>query len=131
MKITETKLEGAFLIEPEPIEDERGSFARTWSQKEFAEHGLNPRVVQCSTSFNRTAGTLRGMHYQVAPDAEVKLVRCTAGAIYDCIVDLRESSPTFKGWVAVELTAQNRLGLYVPEGFAHGFLTLRDASEIL
>jgi dTDP-4-dehydrorhamnose 3,5-epimerase len=131
MKITETKLEGAFLIEPERIEDERGFFARTWSQKEFAERGLDPGLVECSTSFNRTAGTLRGMHYQAAPHAEVKLVRCTAGAVFDCIVDLRRSSPTFKHWVAVELTAENRLALYIPKGMAHGFLTREDGSEIL
>jgi dTDP-4-dehydrorhamnose 3,5-epimerase len=131
MRITETSLEGAFLIDPERIEDERGFFARTWSQKEFAERGLDPRVVECSTSFNRTSGTLRGMHYQAAPHAEVKLVRCTAGAIHDCIVDLRESSSTFRGWFAIELTAENRLALYVPKGFAHGFLTLRERSEVL
>lgn len=130
MRITETRLEGAFLIEPERIEDERGFFARTWSQHEFAERGLDARVVECSTSFNKAAGTLRGMHYQAAPHAEAKLVRCTAGAIRDCIVDLRESSPTFREWFATDLTAENRLGLYVPEGFAHGFLTLKERSEV-
>ena len=131
MKFTETRLDGAFVIEPERIEDERGFFARTWSQKEFTERGLDSRVVECSTSFNRAAGTLRGMHYQAAPHAEVKLVRCTAGAVYDCVVDLRESSPSFKGWFAAELTAENGLALYVPEGFAHGFLTLEEGSEVL
>ena len=131
MKITPTRLQGAFVIEPERIEDDRGFFARTWSQKLYEEFGLDSRVVECSISFNISTGTLRGMHYQAAPYAEVKLVRCTAGAIYDCIVDLRSSSPTFKGWVAVELSAENRLLLYVPEGFAHGFLTLQNGSEVL
>ena len=97
MKITPTRLQGAFVIEPERIEDDRGFFARTWSQKLYEEFGLDSRVVECSISFNISTGTLRGMHYQAAPYAEVKLVRCTAGAIYDCIVDLRSSSPTFKG----------------------------------
>lgn len=131
MKITETGLKGAFLIEPERIEDERGFFARTWSREQLAAPGLSSRIVECSISFNRARGTLRGMHYQAAPHAEVKLVRCTAGAIYDCIIDLRRRSPTFKRWIAVELTAENRLALHVPKGFAHGFLTLEDASEVL
>ena len=123
-------MKGAFIIEPEKMEDERGFFARTWDQKEFGAHGLNPRLVQCNTSFNKRAGTLRGMHYQAAPHEEAKLVRCTRGAIYDVIVDLRASSPTFKQWTAVELTAYNRLMLYVPEGFAHGFQTLEDETEV-
>ncbi len=130
MKFTETKLVGAYVIQPELIQDERGFFARSWSQQQVAELGLSSHIVESSISFNRTKGTLRGMHYQAVPHAEVKMVRCTAGAIYDCIVDLRSSSPTFKQWVGLELTAENRLTLYVPEGFAHGFLTLEDASEV-
>ena len=130
MKITETRLKGAYVIEPERLEDERGFFARSWSQRQLADHGLNTLIVECSISFNRAQGTLRGMHYQAQPYAEVKLVRCTAGAIYDCIVDLRPSSPTLNEWVAVELTAENRLALYVPEEFAHGFLTLEDDTEV-
>ncbi len=131
MFFTETKLQGAFIIEPEPIEDERGFFARCWCKKEFEEHDLNPHLVQCNISFNKKKGTLRGMHYQVAPHEEAKLVRCTMGAIYDVIIDLRPESPTFKQWVAVELTALNRRMLYVPEGFAHGFQTLEDNTEVL
>jgi dTDP-4-dehydrorhamnose 3,5-epimerase len=130
MIFRETRLKGAFIIEPERIEDRRGFFARTWSDAEFQEHGLNSRLVQCNTSFNKECGTLRGMHYQSAPRAEVKLVRCTMGAIYDVIVDLRADSATFKQWVAVELTAENRLMLYIPEGFAHGFQTLCAGSEV-
>jgi dTDP-4-dehydrorhamnose 3,5-epimerase len=130
MIFTETPLPDAFVIEPERYEDERGFFARTWCQREFAEHGLNPRLVQCSVSFNAHNGTLRGLHYQAAPRAEAKLVRCTSGAIFDVIVDLRPSSRTYLGWTTAELTAENRTALYVPEGFAHGFLTLADGSEV-
>jgi dTDP-4-dehydrorhamnose 3,5-epimerase len=130
MIFTETPLPDAFVIDPERYEDERGFFARTWCQREFAEHGLNPRLVQCSVSFNAHSGTLRGLHYQAAPRAEAKLVRCTSGAIFDVIVDLRPSSRTYLGWTAAELTAENRTALYVPEGFAHGFLTLADGSEV-
>lgn len=130
MIFIETKLKGAFIIEPEPIEDERGFFARTFCQEEFKAHGLNFRVVQCNISFNKERGTLRGMHYQIAPYQEAKLVRCTRGAIYDVIIDLRPESPTFKQWIAVELTAENRRMLYVPEGFAHGFQTLEDNTEV-
>jgi len=126
----ETKLKGAFIIEPERLEDERGFFARTWCQREFAAHGLNPRLVQCNISFNKKKGTLRGMHYQVAPYEEAKLVRCTMGAIYDVIIDLRPDSPTFRQWITVELTAKNRRMLYIPEGFAHGFQTLVDSTEV-
>ena len=126
----ETKLKGVYIIEPEWLEDERGFFARTFCQEEFAAHGLNPRVVQCNISFNKKKGTLRGMHYQIAPHEEVKLVRCTRGAIYDVIIDLRPDLPTFKRWVAVELTADNRRMLYIPEGFAHGFQTLEDDTEV-
>ena len=130
MIFRETKLKGAFIIEPERLEDERGLFARTFCKEEFKAHGLNSRVVQCNISFNKKKGTLRGMHYQVAPHEEAKLVRCTRGAIYDVIVDLRPDSPTFKQWVAVELTADNHRMLYIPEGFAHGFQTLEDNTEV-
>ena len=130
MIFTETKLKGAFIIEPERLEDERGFFARTFCQKEFATLGLNPNLVQCNISFNKRKGTLRGMHYQAAPHEEAKLVRCTMGAIYDVIIDLRPDSSTFKQWVAVELTAANRRMLYIPEGFAHGFQTLDDNTEV-
>src|SRR5919199_3217742 len=130
MIFTETKLKGAFLIEPEPRADERGFFARTWCQREFEAHGLRTRWVQCNISFNKKKGTLRGMHYQLAPYAEAKLVRCTRGAIYDVIIDLRYDSPTFKQWQALNLTADNRQMLFIPEGFAHGFQTLDDDTEV-
>jgi dTDP-4-dehydrorhamnose 3,5-epimerase len=130
MIFTETNLKSSFLIEPEPRADERGFFARTWCQREFEAHGLQIRWVQCNVSFNKTKGTLRGMHYQVAPYAEAKLVRCTRGAIYDVIIDLRYDSPTFKQWLAVKLTADNRQMLFIPEGFAHGFQTLEDDTEV-
>src|SRR5438128_11338283 len=126
----EIQLQGAYIIEPEKLEDERGFFARSWCEREFAAHNLNPRTAQCNISFNRKTGTLRGMHYQTAPHAEAKLVRCTRGAIYDVIIDLRPNSPTFKQWVAVELTAKNRRMLSIPEGFAHGFQTLMDNTEV-
>ena len=127
---SETPLKGAFILEPERFEDSRGFFSRTWCQREFEAHGLNPRLVQCSISFNRKKGTLRGMHYQVAPREEAKLVRCTMGAIYDVIIDLRRDYPTFKQHFSVILSAENRKMLYVPEGFAHGFLTLEDNTEV-
>jgi len=130
MTFHETELPGVFEIRIEPHPDERGFFARTWCQKEFEGHGLAAKLVQCSVSFNRRAGTLRGMHYQVVPWAETKLVRCTQGAIYDVVLDLRPESPTFKGWIAVVLTAEKRNMVYVPEGCAHGFLTLEDQSEV-
>jgi dTDP-4-dehydrorhamnose 3,5-epimerase len=130
MIFRETKLGGAFVVEPLRHEDERGFFARSWSAREFAERGLDPALVECNISFNRRAGTLRGMHYQAAPHAQAKLVRCTRGAIYDAIIDLRPESPTFKGWVGVELSAENAAMLYVPEGFAHGFQTLTDDAEV-
>ena len=123
-------LPGAFVVEPERREDERGFFARTWCLDEFAAHGLNTRVVQCNISFNALKGTLRGMHYQVAPYAEAKLVRCTMGAIYDVLVDLRPESPAYRRWEAVELSAQTRRMVYVPEGIAHGFQTLEDNCEV-
>jgi dTDP-4-dehydrorhamnose 3,5-epimerase len=130
MIFTETQLSGAFIIDPERYEDERGFFARSWCQKEFAEHGLNPRLAQCNISFNKKKGTLRGMHFQAPPHAEAKLVRCTQGAIYDVIIDLRPKSATFKQWIAVTLTAENRQMLYIPEDFAHGFLTHADDTEV-
>ena len=130
MIFRESKLAGAFVIEPEKIEDERGFFARSWCQKEFTEHNLNPRIAQCNISRNKKKGTLRGMHYQVAPHAEAKLVHCTKGAIYDVIIDLRADSPTFREHIAETLTAENHKMLYVPEGFAHGFQSLEDESEV-
>jgi dTDP-4-dehydrorhamnose 3,5-epimerase len=129
MIFTQTELENAFVIDLEQRGDERGFFARAWDENEFRDHGLNPRLVQCNVSFNHRAGTLRGMHFQHAPHAEAKLVRCTRGAIYDVIVDLRPDSATFKRWIGVELTEENRRMLYVPEGFAHGFQTLADGTE--
>jgi dTDP-4-dehydrorhamnose 3,5-epimerase len=131
VRFTPAPLDGAFVVDLEPIEDERGSFARSWSPEEFAAHGLSDRVAACNVSVNTAAGTLRGMHYQAAPHEEAKLVRCTAGAIYDVIVDLRPESPTHRGWFAAELTASNHTALYVPEGFAHGFQTLVPGSEVL
>lgn len=131
MRFIPTPLAGAYLIEPEPVPDERGFFARTWCRNEFAENGLNPDLLQCNISYNKTRGTLRGMHYQQAPHAEAKLVRCTQGGIYDVIIDLRPDSGTFTRWFGAELTAENRNALYVPEGFAHGFITLRDDTEVL
>lgn len=130
MRFTETKVAGAFLIEPEPVADERGFFARTWCQDEFTDHGLRGNLAQCSVSFSHRRGTLRGLHYQAAPHQEVKLVRCTRGAIWDVAVDLRPDSPTFRGWVGVELSADNRAALYIPEGCAHGQLTLTDDAEV-
>lgn len=130
MIFRELQLPGAFVIEPERLEDERGFFARAFSKDEFAARGLDPTVVQCSLSFNRRRGTLRGMHYQVAPAEEAKLVRCVRGAIHDVIVDLRAGSPTFRRHAAARLDADNRLALYVPPGFAHGFQTLADDTEL-
>jgi dTDP-4-dehydrorhamnose 3,5-epimerase len=130
MIFIETNLRGAYLIEPEKLEDKRGFFARSFCVKEFKKHGLNPRLVQCNISFNAKEGTLRGMHYQKAPCAEAKLVRCTRGALHDVIVDLRPDSPTFKVHFGIQLDESNRLMLYIPEGFAHGFITMKDNSEI-
>lgn len=130
MIFTPTRLSGAFVIEPECIEDDRGFFARTYCSREFAAHGLPTEFVQCNLSSNKKKGTLRGMHYQAAPYQEAKLVHCTAGAIYDVIIDLRPDSATFTQWVATELSAENRKMLYIPEDFAHGFLTLADNTEI-
>ena len=130
MIFTETKLAGAFVIELERREDQRGFFARTFCQQEFEAHGLKTQVVQCNVSFNKRKGTLRGMHYQAAPFAEAKLVRCTSGSIYDVIIDLRPASATFKQYFPVELSAENGRMLYIPEDFAHGFQTLRDDTEV-
>ena len=131
MIFTETPLPGAFVIEPEPLEDARGLFARTWCRREFEARGLETRIAQCSTSFNKQKGTLRGMHYQAPPAAETKIVRCTRGALYEAIIDLRPDSPTFTRHFATVLTADNRKTLYVPTGFAHGFQTLDDDTEVL
>ena len=130
MRFVETKLRGAFVLELEPREDDRGFFARSFCQKEFEAHGLKPSVAQCNTSFNHRRGTMRGMHYQLPPAAETKLVRCTRGSILDVIVDLRPGSPTYLQHVAVELSEQNRRQLYVPELFAHGYLSLTDGAEV-
>ena len=130
MIFTETKLKGAFVIEPERQEDSRGFFARTWCQKEFKEHGLNQSVVQCSISLSRKKGTIRGMHYQAKPFEEEKLVRCTKGTIYDVIIDLRPESQTFTQYVGVILSATNRKMIFVPKGFAHGFQTMEDNTEV-
>jgi dTDP-4-dehydrorhamnose 3,5-epimerase len=130
MIFRETELPGAYVIEAERIEDERGFFARLFDGDEFTERGLEKTFVQWSISYNEDAGTLRGMHFQSPPHDEVKLVRVTSGALYDVIVDLRPDSPAFKRWAAVELTAENRLTLYIPKGFAHGFQTLEDATEV-
>ncbi len=130
MKFMETTLEGAFIITPDLIEDERGFFARSFCRREFEEQGLNPDLIQCNISFNTMKGTLRGVHYQASPHAEVKVVRCTAGAIYDVIIDLRLKSPTFKQWFSIELNEKNHQMLYVPEGFAHGYQTLLPQTEV-
>jgi dTDP-4-dehydrorhamnose 3,5-epimerase len=130
MIFTETKLRGAYVIDIERLEDERGFFARSWCRREFEAHGLNPRLMQCDISFNLRKGTLRGMHYQTKPFEEAKLVRCTRGAIHDIIVDIRPDSPTFREYVGLLLAAESRRSLYVPEGFAHGFLTLEENTEV-
>jgi dTDP-4-dehydrorhamnose 3,5-epimerase len=130
MVFSETPLRGAFVLDLEPHPDERGFFARTWCRREFENHGLETRVAQCSVSFNARAGTLRGLHYQAAPCEEVKIVRCTSGAIFDVIVDLRPESPTYTAHFSVALSSLNRRMLYVPRGFAHGFETLEDNTEV-
>lgn len=131
MQFTKTKLKGAFIIDLEQRGDERGFFSRTFCAEEFLSHGLKPTVAQCNLSFNHKRGTLRGMHYQVPPAAETKLVRCTQGAIYDVIVDMRPDSPTFLDYIGVELTAENRRAIYVPEMFAHGYQALTDSAEVV
>jgi len=130
MKFVPTPLGGAYVIELEPSFDERGFFARSWSAEEFKDRGLAAQMAQCSISFNTRKGTLRGMHYQSEPHAEAKVVRCSAGAMYDVLVDLRRGSPTYCRWFGVELSPDNRKLLYVPEGIAHGFQTLTNNTEI-
>ncbi len=130
MIFTETALKGAFQVDIEPHRDDRGFFARSFCQREFSAIGLKTTVAQCNVSFNHKKGTIRGMHYQVAPKAEAKLVRCTRGAIYDVIIDLRPESATWCNWVAVDLTEDNSRMLYIPEGFAHGFQTITNDTEV-
>src|SRR4051794_6342180 len=131
MIFTETSIPGAFVIDLEQRGDDRGFFARAWCANEFADHGLNRRLVQVNLSFNQRAGTLRGMHLQTAPHEEAKCVRCTRGAIYDVVLDLRPDSPAYKRWEAIELTAENRRMLYVPEGCAHGYDARRRHGDAL
>jgi len=131
LKFTPTPLAGAYVIELERIEDERGFFARSFCQEEFRKQGLKPAIAQCNVSWNRKRGTLRGLHYQAAPHEEARVVRCTRGTVWDVLVDLREGSPTRLRWHAQELSAENRRAFYVPEGFAHGFQALADDSEVL
>ena len=130
MIFTETKLKGAFIIEPEKLEDKRGFFARLWCQNELKNHGLNPLLSQINMSYNRKQGTLRGLHYQSFPNEEAKLIRCTKGAIFDVIVDLRPNSSSYLEWFGIELSASNHKMLYVPENFAHGYQSLTDHTEI-
>lgn len=130
MIFTASDLPGVVIVDLDKRADERGFFARAWCRKEFEDHGLSSQLVQCNLSFNHHRGTLRGMHYQAEPHAEVKLVRCIRGAIYDVAVDLRPDSPTYTRWIGVELTAENRRLLYLPEGFAHGYQTLVDETEV-
>lgn len=130
MLFKETEIKGLFVIEPELINDERGFFTTSWSSSEFEGRGLNPRVVQANISFNHKRGTLRGMHYQEEPYQEAKLVRCARGAMFDVAIDLRRDSPTRYQWVSIELTSENRRMFYVPEGFAHGYQTLTDDTEV-
>jgi dTDP-4-dehydrorhamnose 3,5-epimerase len=130
MLFTETKLKGAYVIDIERKTDNRGFFARAWCRNEFAEHGLSTTVVQRNVALSTRRGTLRGLHFQIAPYQEVKIVRCTRGALLDVIVDLRPESPTYRQWIAVELNEDNYKMLYVPEGFAHGYQTLADNTEL-
>ena len=130
MKFIETPLKGAFIIEPEPVRDQRGFFSRTWCKHEFAEHELAFEIVQCSISYNVKKGTLRGMHYQSLPHEEAKLVSCIRGSIYDVIVDLRPDSSTYIKWFSLELNETNRRFIYIPKGFAHGFQSLEDNTEV-
>lgn len=130
MNFEETKLRGAYIIDVTPLKDDRGFFGRSYCKHEFESHGLNTNAVQANLSYNKRKGTLRGMHMQVAPHEETKLVRCTRGAIYDVIIDMRPHSPTYRKWTGVVLTADNYRMLYVPEGFAHGFITLQDETEV-
>jgi dTDP-4-dehydrorhamnose 3,5-epimerase len=130
MKFLQTKLDGVFEIQLEPIFDERGFFARSWCKEEFEKHKLNSRLVQCNVSFNARKGTLRGIHYQAAPFPESKVVRCTRGSIYAVVIDVRRESPTFKGWIGRIMAATDRSMFYVPEGCAFGFLTMEDETEV-
>jgi dTDP-4-dehydrorhamnose 3,5-epimerase len=130
MKFHPTRVEGAFLIESEPVLDERGGFMRTWCVREAKEHGLCVAIAQCSVSSNRATGTLRGMHYQTAPAEETKVVRCIRGSIFDVIVDLRKESPSYRSWFGAELSRGNHRAMYVPRGVAHGFLTLEDDCDV-
>lgn len=131
MRFEPAGLDGAWILDLEPHDDERGFFARVWCAEEFGARGMKDRLAQCSLSFSRRAGTLRGMHFQAPPAEEAKVVRCVRGAVYDVLLDLRPSSPSYRKWIARELTADNRRAVYVPEGFAHGFLTLTDDTEVL
>jgi dTDP-4-dehydrorhamnose 3,5-epimerase len=130
LKYRETHLAGLHVIELEPIQDERGFFARSFCARDFATHNLNAAVAQCNISFNKKAGTLRGLHFQTAPHEEAKLVRCSRGAIYDVAVDIRPNSPTYLSWYALELRPDNNLMIFIPAGFAHGFQTLEDDTEV-
>jgi dTDP-4-dehydrorhamnose 3,5-epimerase len=130
MIFQKTKLNDVHIVKLEPLTDERGFFARSWCKQEFSDQGLANDCVQTNLSFNKTKGTLRGMHYQAKPHGEVKLVRCIKGAIYDVVIDLREQSSTYLKWLGVELNDENRDMLYIPKGFAHGFLTLKDNVEV-
>jgi len=131
MTFLETPLNGAFVVDLEPKADERGFFVRVWCEEEFAAHGLDATIAQASLSYNQCRGTLRGLHYRVAPHAESKIVRCIRGAIYDVVVDLRPGSASYCQWFSVELTSDNRKSIYIPEGCAHGFQTLEDDTEVL
>jgi dTDP-4-dehydrorhamnose 3,5-epimerase len=131
MKFVQTELQDAYFIDPERMEDERGFFARTWCKHEFENQGLSASLVQCSISFNHKKGTLRGMHFQAIPHEETKLVRVTMGSVHDIIVDLRPTSKTYLKHIGIELNAENRTMIYIPKGFAHGFITLRDNTEIV
>ena len=130
MIFAETKLKGAYIIDIEPIKDKRGFFARTWCKEEFLKRGLNSNLFQCNISFNKSKGTLRGMHYQDNPYQEAKLIRCVKGVIYDVILDIRPHSKTYKNWMSIILNSKDYRMLYVPEGFAHGFQTLQDNTEV-
>ncbi len=130
MRFIKTKIQGVFVIEPEKIKDERGFFARSWNSVEFKKLGLNPKISQCSISYNKKRGTIRGMHYQIKPYEEAKLVTCTKGKIYDVIVDLRPKSKTFKKWISSELSEENHKMQYIPEGCAHGFQTLKNNTVV-
>ena len=130
MKFISTSIAGVWIVQQDRHEDDRGWFARTWCESEFAAHGIPIRFAQCNASFNKSRGTLRGMHLQTAPHEEAKLVRCTRGAIFDVALDLRPESPTFRKWEAIELNEQNGTAFFIPEGCAHGFQTLQDATEV-